>query len=162
MAARGPKPKGGTRPQYAADVPDCPEWLGEAARAIWLRVIGELVASKTLAAIDADVIAAYASAVADLAAVSEALDRSGVVVEIETVDRNGKPTGHVVQKTNPLLKAKNELLGRVGVLASALGIGPVSRTRVNSSTTHEPTTPKTNKVLGIRERIEAARNKGDA
>lgn len=159
----GPKAARGSRPTYTVGVPRCPAWLGRTARAVWKRTVRELTAAGTAAVIDGDVIAAYASAVADLEAVSVELDRSGVVVEVETVDRNGKPTGHTVLKPNPLLKAKNELLGRVRQLADALGIGPVSRARVSAGPTVGPEPKRPNEILRIRDdiaRIRAEFHKG--
>lgn len=160
MGQRGPKPKRATpgvkRPTYSVGVLRCPSWLGKTARAVFRRTVAELQASKTVAMIDADLIAAYSSAVADLEAVSVELDRAGVVLDVMTVDRNGKPTGHTQQKANPLLKAKGELLGRVGRLADQLGIGPVSRSRVMTAPSVLPDLSG-NKVLEIKARIEAAR-----
>jgi P27 family predicted phage terminase small subunit len=159
MGKRGPKPKHGSRqaakPSYAVGALKCPTWLGKSARAVFRRTLAEMQTARTVAVIDDDLLAAYASAVADLEAVSVELDRAGGVLETQTTDRNGKPTGFTVQKANPLLKAKGELLGRVGRLADQLGIGPVSRSRVTTATAVGP--DPGNKVLAIRAKIEAAR-----
>ena len=136
------------RPTYSPGVPKCPAWLSRGAKVVWRRTVAELEASKTLALIDVDVVAAYSSAVADLEAVSMALDNSGVVVSVPTVDRNGRPTGHTIQKPNPLLKAKSELLARVRQYAESLGIGPVSRTR-------EPATPRSRRGASSSQRTSS-------
>lgn len=159
MGARGPKPGRGSgragRPAFVVGVPRCPTWLGKSARAVFRRTVAELQAARTVAVIDGDLLAAYSSAVADLEAVSVELDRAGVVLEVASLDRNGRPVGHMVKKPNPLLKAKGELLGRVGRLADQLGIGPVSRSRVQTA---PPVGANAgNKVLEIKARIEAAR-----
>lgn len=160
MGQRGPKPrpKFGTpvRAKYPAGVPRLPGWLNKAARAVWKRTVAELAAAKTVAVVDGELVAAYASAVADLELMSKELDAAGLVVEVQTVDRNGRPTGHTVRKPNPLLKAKVELLGRVRQLADALGVGPVARTRVDTApAVGEAERP--NAVLMLKARIERAR-----
>jgi P27 family predicted phage terminase small subunit len=171
MGQRGPKPKprelkvlagnpgkraiprtGGTR--YTPGAPTCPLWLSAAAKRVFARVVKELAGAT--ATVDADLIASYAGAVADLAAVSRAIDKAGVVILLPTFNRNGKPTGHNTQKPNPLLRTKDALLGRVKQLADALGIGPAARSRTGA--TPEPAAPeRVNKVLEIRDRIQAAR-----
>lgn len=136
-----------------------PSWLNKTARAVWKRTVAELSAAGTVAVVDGELVAAYASAVADLEALSKELDAAGLVVAVESVDRNGRPTGHVVRKPNPLLKAKTELYGRVRQLADALGVGPVARTRVDTApAVGEVARP--NKVLELRARVEAARAAG--
>ncbi len=167
MGARGPKPvhpairahaarqaaTGGAR--FKPGTPDCPSWLSEGALKLWRRVVGELEAGGALALIDAELVASYCSTLADLAAVSQAIDRAGVVIDVPTFNRNGRPTGHSMSKPNPLLKTKDTLTGRMKQLADALGIGHTIRSRQNSSGGEPPRAE--NKVIAIRDRIEAAR-----
>ena len=173
MGQRGPKPKSaalkmlagnpGTRPlsraggsRFAPGAPDCPTELSAAAKKVFRRVVRELEGAGSAATVDVDLVASYATAVAHLAAVTKCIDKAGVVIDAPTFDRNGKPTGHTSQKPNPLLRTQDALLGRVKQLADALEIGPAARSRSGSSATPEgPERP--NKVLAIRDRIQAAR-----
>jgi P27 family predicted phage terminase small subunit len=126
---------------------------------VFRRVAKELADAGAAATVDVDLIASYAAAVADLAAVSAAIDKAGVVVEVPTFNRNGKPTGHSTQKPNPLLKTKDALLGRVKQLADALGIGPAARSRAGAPA--DAGKASDNKMIAIRDRIEAIR-RGDS
>lgn len=141
--------------RFVPGVPDCPPWLSAAARKVWRSRVAELEAAGTIAAVDADLLAAYCTAAADLAAVAKSIGKDGVSVEVPTLDRNGKPTGHVVWKPNPLLKTQDALMGRVRQLADSLGIGHSARVRQGTAGSPEP--PRVNAVLAIRDRIQAAR-----
>lgn len=169
MGQRGPKPgtwkmrpmptntatNAKAAPRFAPGAPKCPSWLSAAAKREFRRVVREMEAAGCSATVDVDLIASYATAVSDLAAIAKAIDKAGVFVDVPTFNRNGKPTGHSIQRANPLLKTKDALLGRVKQLADALGIGPAARSR-QGATGAEP--PKAaNKVAAIRDRIQAAR-----
>lgn len=175
MGQRGPKPKnpalkmlagnpgkrpiaGTSAPRFAPGAPKCPGWLNAEARKVFRRVVGELADADVCATVDADLIASYAAAVADLAAVSTAIDRGGVVIAVPTFNRNGKPTGHSAERPNPLLRTKDALMGRVRQLADALGIGPAARLRAGASA--DTQVPVGNKVLALRDRIQALRESG--
>lgn len=147
-----PAPSG---PKFSTVEPRCPAWLDPSAKAVWRRVVRELSAAGTLATVDAELLASYSTSVADLAAVTRSIGRSGVVIEVPTFNRNGKPTGHVVEKPNPLLRTKDALLGRMKQLADALGVGPVARSRQGALAVER--SEPVNRVLQLRDRIAAIR-----
>ncbi|MBP3959444.1 phage terminase small subunit P27 family [Gemmata sp. G18] len=170
MGQRGPKPgqyvmrpmpkgspaasKGASR--YRPGAPACPSWLSKTAKKVFKRVVGDMLEAGTVANVDVGLIASYATAEADLAEVRKALNKTGVVIEVPTLDRNGRPTGHSVEKPNPLLRTQDALLGRVKQLADALGISPAARSRAGAAPEAAPTAA-TNKVIAIRDRIAALR-----
>src|SRR4051812_23772924 len=99
MGQRGPKPRpklkllaGNTGPTSAPGEPSCPSWLGKSARACWRRTVRELSAAGVLTVADGDTVAAYSTVVADLEKLSAEIDRDGLMIEVPTFDRNGKPT----------------------------------------------------------------------
>lgn len=172
MGARGPKAKPlalkmlagnpGKRPlaagrgaKWTAGSPAMPKHLGKSARAVWKRTAQELADAGVLALADRDILAAYAVAVADLEALSARIEKDGLMVEVDSLDRNGRPTGVKVLKAHPGLKWRQDLLGKVRQLASELGVTPAARSRVSGP---PEANLAGNKVLELRARIEAARS----
>jgi P27 family predicted phage terminase small subunit len=111
-----------------------------------------------LATADRDTLAAYCSAVADLEALSAAIDRDGLVIEVPALDRNGRPTGAMIRKPNPLIKWKSDALNRVKQLAAEFGLTPAARSRAGATAAPERDQP--NRVIQIRDRITAMRAAG--
>ena len=134
-----------------------PKHLGKAARAVWKRTVREMSAAGALAVADRDVLAAYCVAVADLEALSARIEADGLMIDAPTFDRNGKPTGATVCKPHPGLKWRSDLMNRVRQYAADLGLTPAARSRAGSSA-EAPTAAGGNKVIAIRDRIQAARS----
>ena len=169
MGQRGPKPgqyvmrpmpagspsarKSGAR--YTPGAPDMPKHLGKSARAAWKRTVREMLAAGTLAVCDRDILAAYCAALADLEALTVEIDRNGLMIDAPTFDRNGTPTGATARKPHPALKWRSDLFNKVRQYAGELGITPAARLRAGASA--EAPATNQNKVIGIRDRIQAAR-----
>jgi|GEM_PF-925048 len=170
MGQRGPKPgqfkmrpvpagsslAKSSGPRYATGEPDMPKHLGKAARAVWKRTVREMTAAGTLTLVDRDILAAYCVAVGDLETLSRDIDADGLMVDVPTVDRNGRPTGATLRKPHPGLKWRSDLLNKVRQLAAELGLTPAARSRAGTVAEAPNATP--NKVLAIRDRIQAARS----
>jgi P27 family predicted phage terminase small subunit len=136
-----------------------PKHLGKAARAVWKRTAREMTAAGMLAMVDRDILATYCVAVADLECLSAEIGRDGAMIDSPTFDRNGRPTGATVRKPHPGLKWRSDLMNKVRQLADALGIGPAARSRQGAASAEAPRGE--NKVLAIREKIQAARAAGN-
>ena len=170
MGARGPKPKptslrllagrrslagSGPAAQFAPGEPGMPKHLGKTARTVWKRTVTELTSAGVLSVADRDILAAYAVAVADLETLSARIDKDGLMMEVDSLNRNGEATGVKVLRPHPGLKWRQDLLTKVKQLAGELGLTPAARSRVSAPA--ETQTRPGNKVLEIRARIEAAR-----
>ncbi len=174
MGQRGPKPGQYTMrmlpagaptakagPRYTSGEPDMPKHLGKAARAVWKRTVREMSAAGALAVADRDILAAYCVAVADLEALSARIEADGLMVDVPTFDRNGQPTGATVCKPHPALKHRSDLMNKVRQFADALGLNPAARAKAGTAA-EVPAAPGTgNRVLSIRDRIQAARAAGE-
>ncbi|VTR90826.1 Terminase OS=Bifidobacterium scardovii GN=BSCA_1010 PE=4 SV=1: Terminase_4 [Gemmata massiliana] len=170
MGARGPKkgqysmrpmPKGAPAPvrggtRYKSGAPDRPKHLGKAARKVWDRTVKEMDAAGALAVADRDVLAVYCVAVADLEALSAEIERDGLMIDIPTFDRNGRPTGATNRKPHPGLKWRADLMNKVRQYAETLGLTPAARSRAGAAPEAAPTAA-TNKVIALRDRIAALR-----
>lgn len=180
MGARGPKPKSpalkmlagnpGKRPlkpgaqrgaRWAAGVPAVPKHLSKAAKVVWKRTVKELQSAGVLAMVDREIIAAFSVAVADLEALSARIDADGLMLEVEALDRNGRPTGAKVLKAHPLLKWRQDLLNKVRQLAAEIGVTPAARSKVSGPPEDEAEKP-VNRVREIAARVQAAREANPA
>jgi P27 family predicted phage terminase small subunit len=122
-------------------------------------VVKELDAAGVLATADRDALAAYCSCVADVEELTKLIDADGLMVDTPTVDRNGELTGDTVRKPHPALKWRSDLLLKVKQFAAEFGLTPASRSRVSGQPA--PAEAEGNRVLAIRDRIQAARaNRG--
>ena len=145
MAIKGRKPKptnlkllqgnAGKRPLNKADlevevlddVPDCPEWLGEHAKAIWGNVAGWLVGSKILAQSDVHNLEAFCSAYQNYRDASQHIKENGLVI----TNQSGE------MKKNPACTVVAESLRQMNVYGASLGLDPASRTRLSTSSESE-------------------------
>jgi P27 family predicted phage terminase small subunit len=169
MGQRGPKPKplgmklltGGTiRPGDRAGIImppgelKMPTGLSKAAKAAWVRTVAAMPPG-VLTPADRDVLAAYCGAVADLEELTRVIDRDGLILEVDALDRNGKPTGAKIKRVHPAAKLKADASNRVRQLAAEFGLSPASRSRVPMPevTGNKPV----NKITELAARIQAAR-----
>ena len=171
MGQRGPKPgqykvrfvpagaakaQASGSPRFAMGKPKCPPWLSRAARAIWRERAAELDAAGVLALADVDLLATFCSEAADVAVITQTIDREGLMVSAPVKDRHGNLTGEVIRKPHPLLKVKDAKVARLRQLADALCIGAASRARTGTAPAVGADKPP-GKLAEIRERIRRAR-----
>lgn len=180
VGKRGPKPKRadlkalagnpGKRPLIPADGsrrrarlrrgrPDRPRELdGEAGRE-WDRVCADLDESGNLAVADRGILAAYCLAVADMLAARAEISRAGRWIQQPMQSAKGELIG---EKTieHPAVKLLDRASTRVGKLAEQLGLSPASRHRQEDAESPQPAAG--NKVVELRERIAANRERGTA
>ncbi|HEY1190440.1 MAG TPA: phage terminase small subunit P27 family [Gemmata sp.] len=176
MGARGPKPKNpalkllagnpGKRPvQGGAKTGRIrkgaparpPELTGEAA-AEWDRLAPELDAAGLLAVTDRGILAAYCLAVADMLAARDAINREGRIITTPVQTSRGEVIGHKHQE-HPAARMLERASSRIDKLAAALGLSPAARSRLEGETVQNAPAAE-NKVVAIRERIQAARAGG--
>lgn len=176
MGQRGPKPKpaalkllagnpgkrpvgGASRGRLRRGVPDRPRELTGEAAAEWDHVAAELDAAGLLATTDRGILAAYCCAVADMLAARAEIIRAGRFLRTPVQTSTGNVVGEAV-KEHPACKMLDRASGRVQRFAAELGLTPAARSRIEGDTPAEA--PAGNKVLELRERIQAARNGGTA
>jgi len=146
MAKRGPKPiptalkklagNPGKRPlpenepQYAIEIPDCPEHLDAVATAEWDRLATVLHEAGVLTTADRAVMAGYCTAWSMLVASTVAVQKYGSVLVHPT---SGAPGNSPYM--NQLVSAMKE----IRMFSGELGLSPASRAGV---TAHPPEQPK--------------------
>jgi P27 family predicted phage terminase small subunit len=169
MGQRGPKPKPKgstlklTGQRKAAGVPKGvparpSEVTGEAARE-WDRIAADLDAAGVLALVDRGILTAYCLAVADMLAARDAINREGRFLTEPVQTATGAIVGRKT-KAHPAVKMLADASGRVQRLAESLGLTPAARQRMGDA--GAPAAPAENKVLAIRDRIQAHRSGGTA
>lgn len=169
MGQRGPKPKRRTltlipappatrRPsrRVRKGVPDRPPELTGEAAAEWDRLAVELDAAGWLAVTDRGILAAYCMAVADLLAARAEIVQHGRWYD-ETQQSSKGVTIGTRPREHPAVKLASDASRRIEKLGSALGITPAGRSRLEGD---GPAEAVGNRVLDIRDRIQAARNRG--
>lgn len=171
MGARGPKPKHpalkvapGTRPvegrvagRVRRGLPVCPRELTGEAAAEWAHLAAELDDAGTLAVVDRGILAAYCLAVADMLAARAAINREGRILKVAQQTSKGDVIGHKFSE-HPACKMLERASMRVDKFGRALGLNPEARSRQEAG---QPAAAKAgNKVVAIRDRIQAARNGG--
>lgn len=171
MGQRGPKPKRpalkilagnpGHRPVEARrprcirrGIPDRPPELTGEAAAEWDRLASEL---PDLATVDRGILAAYCLAVADLLAARAAILESERFLKVPIQTSKGQSLGFRLVE-HPAVKLLADASRRIERLGAALGLNPAARSRLEGEAPAEAS--EANKVLAIRDRIQAARNGG--
>ncbi len=176
MGARGPKPKKpalkilagnpGHRPipygravtRVKRGVPVRPvELTGEAGEE-WDCIAGALDSAGMLAEVDRGILAAYCLAVADMLAARDAINREGRIVSEIIQNSRGEVLGKR-HREHPACKMLDRASARVHKLGSALGLNADSRSRLEVDAGPAEGSAG-NKVISIRDRIQAARNGG--
>lgn len=174
MGQRGPKPKkpalkilagnpghrpippaSGHRVRRGAPVRPV-ELTGEAA-AEWDRLVPDLDAAGLLAVTDRGILAAYCLAVTDMLAARDAINREGRIVSEVIQNSRGDVLGKRLRE-HPACRMLERASGRVDKYAAALGITAAARSRLEGDAPADVAAG--NKVVGIRDRIQAARNNG--
>lgn len=99
---------------------DCPEWIGDYARALWEVIVPQLCAQKILAATDVQNVEIYCMAYQQFREAEDHIRKNGLVMEGAT----GGPI------KNPSLTAKNEAVRQMATYGGMLGLDPSSRQRL--------------------------------
>lgn len=175
MGQRGPKPKNpalklltgnpGKRPIQAGaaktgrirkGAPVRPAELTGEAAAEWDRLAPELDAAGSLAVTDRGILAAYCFAWADMLAARVEITRAGRWQEQAIQTATGKTLG-AKWVEHPAVKLLADASRRVKQLGDALGLNALARSRLEGEAV-QAAASEGNRVVGIRERIQAARN----
>lgn len=170
MGARGPKPKnpalkllpGAREPQKDRRIrkgaPVRPAELTGEAAAEWDRLVPDLDAAGLLAVADRGILTAYCLAWADMLAARVEISRVGRWVMVAQQTSRGESLG-VKPVEHPACKLLADASRRVEKFGAALGLTPAARSRLEGDQGAAPAAVE-NKVVAIRDRIQAARNGG--
>ncbi|MEW2383367.1 P27 family phage terminase small subunit [Micromonospora sp. NPDC047707] len=144
MGKRGPKPAPtalklvrGTRSDRvntAEPVPSTvdiepPDWLTDAAVAIWDVYAPDLIRKGVLTAWDVEAFAVVCDAAARRRAAAIALAKEGEVVQLPVFDKNGKPTGFRTSR-NPWLVVLGQADRQLQTWAARFGMTPSDRAQL--------------------------------
>jgi P27 family predicted phage terminase small subunit len=135
-----------------------PELTGEAA-AEWDRLAPELDAAGLLAVTDRGILAAYCLAYQTMLACRNAISASGYFLETPIQNATGAIIG-VKCIEHPAVGRLAESSRRVATLAADLGLTPAARDRMEGGAPAGESTGPGNRVVALRDRIQAARNGG--
>ena len=141
MAKRGAKPKptamlhSGSRVlksregEVSPDIvyPDAPSWLNSKAKKIWADIRAELEPQGIVTRQDQNLLAIYASSMADFIEATALEKKLGLIVE----DCKGS------QKANPATRAKQNAFDRIQRVSMAFGLSPVARVGLVSGLTKD-------------------------
>lgn len=125
---RGRRPLNEAEPHPRPVAPNRPEWLCEAAKAIWDETIAELAAMGTLASCDQGVIAGYCQSFGRWQQYEHAIDGNGPVMEIAFVTGSGEEVKSL--KPSPFVKMAKDEKAAMRAFATLLGLDPSSRSRL--------------------------------
>ncbi len=100
--------------------PDCPEHLGDEARAEWHRLVDTLVGMGVITIVDRAVLAAYCQAYGRWVEAEEKLKETPVLFKT--------PSGYVQQ--SPWLTVANRQMELMGRYMAEIGLTPASRSRI--------------------------------
>ena len=120
----GKRPLNERQPRLSAALPVPPAWLPDEARAMWLRVCGELQGAGVLSPVDEGALAGYCVAWDQLVASTKLIATDGLTMP----DGNGNARG------NPATVARNHAMSQLRAFGSELGLSPVARTRLQAPT----------------------------
>jgi P27 family predicted phage terminase small subunit len=135
-----------------------PELTGEAA-AEWDRLAPELDAAGLLAVVDRGILSAYCFAVADMLAARDAVMTHGRWVSQPVQNARGEVLGSKWVE-HPAVKLLADASRRIERLGAALGLTPAARDRMEGGAPAGESTGPGNRVVALRDRIQAARNGG--
>ena len=106
-----------------------PDWLTQAALAVWREYGPDLRRKGVLTAWDAETFAAWCDAAARRRAAVAALDREGEIVETPVYGKDGEVTGSRVGR-NPWLLVLNQADAQVQRYGARFGLTPADRAQL--------------------------------
>jgi P27 family predicted phage terminase small subunit len=123
----------GTKPHLKLErdiLPDmaAPAFMGEDARAEWDRVFPLLVERKILTRADLGILENYCEAIGLAREMGREIRRLGAVQLIYQIDKDGN-SRVVNSRKNPAVSVQADASNRARLMASELGLTPVSRSR---------------------------------
>lgn len=117
---RGKKAWNHAEPKPPEGTPDCPEHLGDEARAEWHRLVETLVSMGVITIVDRAVLAAYCQAYGRWVEAEEKLRETPLLFKT--------PSGYVQQ--SPWLNIANRQMELMGRYMAEIGLTPASRSRI--------------------------------
>jgi P27 family predicted phage terminase small subunit len=117
-------------PQPPADMPACPDYLNDYARAEWARVADTLHAIGTLTQIDQTMFAAYCIAYSRWRRAEEDLERMAVTDGSTHAAVIRTKQGNLIQ--NPMVGVANTARREMQRLAAEFGLSPSARTQIDA------------------------------
>lgn len=123
----------GTKPHLKLErdiLPDqsAPAYMGEDARAEWDRVVPLLVERKILTRADLGSLENYCEAIGFAREMSREIKKLGAVQLIYAIDKDGN-SRVISARKNPAVQMQKDAVNTARLLASELGLTPVSRSR---------------------------------
>ena len=115
---RGIKPKLSTDDEALQIAPKPPAWLSKAAVVEWKRVIPTLIERRILVKADMGSVENYCTAIGQVREMEKHLQEHGHVIIVGAIF-----------KRNPAVGIQSDAMTRARLLASELGLTPVSRSR---------------------------------
>lgn len=122
-----------TGPRYRTGAPTAPKSLSKEARKVWKFVVSEMSTAGVLAHIDLHLLAAFCVCAADIDALTDRLNRDGLVIDVPRLDGHGRPTDMTIPKPHPAVKLRAEAMVRLQSLARELGFSPAARSRAGAA-----------------------------
>lgn len=145
MGKRGPQPKptnvrllhgdrkdrvNEAEPQPSVVDVVAPDWLSEAARAVWDRLSPDLQRKGVLTGWDVEAFAAWCDAVVRRREASRRIETEGAVVEMPVFNKNGEQTGHRVGR-NPWSLELKDADAQVQRWGARFGLTPSERAQLS-------------------------------
>lgn len=162
MGQRGPAPKPKIlraptgRNRIARGRPEKPRALVGEASAEWDRIIPELEAAGMLAVVDRAGLIGYCLAFSQMCAADSILQAEGIICSEPIQNAAGKVIAERI-KAHPAVAIHAEASRRVLAYIDRFGLTPAARQRLEGGGPAAGETSGGNRVLAIRDRIEAAR-----
>jgi P27 family predicted phage terminase small subunit len=166
VGQRGPQPKpkvirvpaGGVRPagRIPRGAPDKPASLRGEASAEWDRIVPELEAAGLVARVDRAGLVAYCLAWAQMVWADASLQKDGPIISEPIQSAKGDVIGYHT-KAHPANQIHSDASRRVAAWVDKFGLTPAARARLEGGGTVGGEAPAGNRVLAIRDRIQAAR-----
>ena len=113
-----------------------PEFMGPDARAEWDRVYPLLVERKILTRADLGILENYCEAIGMAREMGREIKRLGAVQLIYAIDKEGN-SRVISSRKNPAVSVQSDASNRARLMASELGLTPVSRSRPTVSNEDE-------------------------
>lgn len=128
-----------TEPRAAVELLPPPEWLTDEAKRVYASLGARLVASGLLTGLDAETLACFSMAWADLRTCQEFLGKHGQVYLARARPGPGEKEGVPVGlRPYPHAKIARELRGELIRLGDRLGLSPAARARLFAEPTAAP------------------------